>query len=98
MKLKIRSLAGSIEKYEDLLNNKLDWDKHYHVHYSGIRDNGYGVSTKVEWDELKDVEVDSLEHLFDIFEEFKEGMGEGFGHITVDVKEGIIYVLDSWVE
>ena len=100
MLISIRSLAGSVEKYKDLFSKKLDYDKHYNIVREGIIPNPYnpeGPGQKFIVDELKEVEVETLTDLFDIFEGFREGMGYG-GHFTVDIEENIVYVLDSWIE
>lgn len=101
MIISIRSLAGSIKKYEGLLNQKLRFNDHYHVIKEGIIPNYYHPELPGQpyvSDELAGITVHDLDDLFDIFEGFKEGMGEGTGHITIDIKNNIVYVLDSWIE
>jgi hypothetical protein len=102
MKITIGSLKGSIREYEHLLRKKLDFDKHYRVIADEVREydglGGKKSSYHIFLDELVDVEVDSIEELFGLFDEFEEGMGRGFGHITVNVKTGEVQILDSWIE
>uniref|UniRef100_A0AB39C7G7 Uncharacterized protein n=1 Tax=Bacillus phage KoopaTroopa TaxID=3234046 RepID=A0AB39C7G7_9CAUD len=99
MKISIASLGGSIKDYEELLKDKVDFEKHYVV----IRDEmiynawGEGKHKHCFADELKDVEVESLEELFAIFEGFRDWSGFA-GQLTVDVTNNIVYVLDTWIE
>jgi hypothetical protein len=99
MKISISSMRGSIKNYQDLLSKKLDFDKHYKV----LRDEmiQYEYMSKPFHnfaDCLEDVEVNSIEELFDLFSEFDGGMGPDYGHVTVDVKENWVQILDSWIE
>lgn len=94
MKVSIRSLAGDLKRYKSLLEKKMDYEKHLNLASVWVH-----PQTKVEHRiyELKDVEINSLEELFAIFDEFREDFGYG-GHITIDVKKNIVYVLDSYIE
>lgn len=98
MKLSLRSLGGSIKDYKHMLEKKLDFDNIYNVIKDEMIMNawGEGKHKHIFLDELQ-IEVGSLEELFAIFSEFDEGMGYG-GHITVDVKDNIVYILDTWIE
>lgn len=91
---------NTLESYKELLAKKVDFDKHYTLYNSYEWVNYYNKEDKkmIYSYELRDVEVNSIEDLFDIFSEFEEGMGEGYGHITVDVKNNIVYILDHWIE
>jgi type II secretory pathway component HofQ len=101
VKISIRSMRdNTLKSYKELLEKKVDFDKHYTLYNSYESVNYYNQEDKtmVYLYELKDVEVNTIEELFDIFSEFEAGMGEGYGHITIDVKNNIVYILDHWIE
>lgn len=85
MLIRIRSMSYSIKHYRNLLEKHLNFDHHYNV-----------FNEQYNRDELQCVDVD-INELFDMFEEFEDQYG-GAGHITVDVKENIVWILDSWIE
>lgn len=89
MKVIIRSLGGRfLHEYRDALISKaIDYDKHLNTPYP---DNP-------SFQELKDVEIKSLEELFDIFKDF-EGFSYPDCQIAIDVKNKIINIFDTWVE
>ncbi|PFK99845.1 hypothetical protein COJ01_17410 [Priestia megaterium] len=88
MKIEIRSLAGELEPYMEYLRGKIaNMDSH-------LAEMSY---ENKKWFILKDVEIDSLQDLADIFKDMDEPMGYA-GHITFDAKNGVVYILDSWIE
>jgi len=89
MKVSVRSLGGKfLHEYRDALISKgIDFDKHLNE-----------VSPRnPEYKELKDVEFNSLEELFAIFEDF-EGFSFSECQIAIDVKNKIVNIFDTWVE
>jgi len=95
MKLSIRSLGGLVKDYEPFIGGKVDYFKHYNITHDEIRKDGYGKDYHFISDELKDVEVETLEELFEIFKPLSEFYA---GQITVDVHNNIVWILDSWIE
>ena len=84
MKVEIRSLQGRLELYLDYLRDKIpNMDKY-------LANMKYGQV-------LKDLEIESLEDLANIFKDMDEPMGYA-GHITFDATNGIVYILDNWIE
>jgi hypothetical protein len=95
MKVSIQSLKCDLLQYKRLLERKVDWDKHLNVAFTW--DNPITKEVMQNY-ELRDVEVNSAEELFNLFSEFDEGMGPRSGHITIDVAGNIVYILDTWIE
>jgi hypothetical protein len=89
MKFDIYSLNGNLKVYRDLFNKKIDFDKHFKERL---------IDGKFVAQFLEDVEIDSLEDFLDLFSEFEAGYGEHFGHITVNVVQKEINILDHWIE
>lgn len=88
MKIEIQSLDGKLERYLDDLRGKIkDMDSHLVKRSYGDR----------EWLVLEGVEIESLQDFADIFKDMEEQMGYA-GQITFDAKEGIVYILDTWIE
>jgi hypothetical protein len=93
MKVTIRSLGGAfIRDYKEMLEKKLDYKAHYNVYMSKWLNN-----QEYKLDELKDVEINSIEELYKIFNEF-EGFSYPDCQIAIDVKSNIVYIFDTWVE
>lgn len=88
MKVNIQSLEGKLEQYLDYLRDKVENMDSYLVERS-YEDR--------KWLVLEGVEIESLQDLADIFKDMDEPMGYA-GHITFDAKEGIVYILDTWIE
>lgn len=88
MRVEIRSLQGRLELYLDYLRDKIpNMDKH-------LTNMKYGDGTEQV---LKDLEIEGLEDLANIFKDMDEPMGYA-GHITFDATNGIVYILDNWIE
>jgi hypothetical protein len=85
MKFNIYSLRCVLFKYKPLLENKLDFEKHL-----SYLDNGIAI--------LKDVEINSLEELIDLFSEFEDQTGYDVGEIVMNLKTKEITILDSYIE
>jgi hypothetical protein len=92
VKFSIRALKGDISRYKELLEKKFNYDKHYNV-YKRLWLNNF----EYKLDELKDVEVKTVEELFNTFKEF-EGFSYDDCQIAIDVNENIIYIFDRYVE
>lgn len=90
MKISIRSLGGKfLHEYRDALISKgIDYDKHVNIPFP---------DRSPEFQELKDVEINSIEELFEIFKDF-EGFSYPDCQIAIDVKNKIVNIFDTWVE
>ena len=88
MKVEIGSLALNLEPYMDYLRERIPNMDSYLVERS-YKDQ--------KWFVLEGVEIDSLQDLADIFKGMEEPMGYA-GHVTFDAKNGVVRILDSWIE
>lgn len=89
MKFSIQSMGGSnMISYKEELQHIIDYDTHYNIR----RQHEFYIS-----DELKDVEINSLEELHEMFSSFK-----GFSYpncsIGIDLENKVIKIFDTWVQ
>jgi hypothetical protein len=92
MKFSIRALDGNIRRYKELLEKKFDYEKHYNV-YQTV----WMMNVEIALDELKDVEIETVEELFNAFKEF-EGYSYDDCQIAIDVNANIVYIFNRYVE
>ncbi|UUV46805.1 hypothetical protein [Bacillus phage vB_BanS-Thrax4] len=92
MKISIRALSGSIEKYRKRLEKHFDYKKHYNIYHTKTLMRG-----NYNFDELKDVEIETVEELFTAFKEF-DGFSYDDCQIAIDVADNIVYIFDRYVE
>lgn len=92
MKFSIRALDGNIRQYKEFLEKKFDYDKHYNV-YEIV----WMMGVEYQLDELKEIEVKTVEQLFDSFKEF-EGYSYDDCQIAIDVNANIVYIFNRYVE
>lgn len=92
MKFSIRALDGNIEQYKELLEKVFDYEKHYNVWSSR-----WMMHREYKFDELKDVEIETVEELFNAFKDF-EGFSYDDCQIAIDVNRNIVYIFNRYVE
>jgi hypothetical protein len=101
MKFNIYSLRGDISKYKDLLYAELGDVYYTHlVEGEAVIVNPFDSSKNIvePTGYLENVEISSLEDFLEIFSKFERVMGDSYGHITVDVVNREVNILDSWIE
>jgi hypothetical protein len=92
MKVTIRALDGRVSQYKELLEKKFDYEKHYNVY-----DTYWMMNTQYKLDELKDVEINTVEELFNAFKDF-EGYSYDNCQIAIDISQNIVYIFNRYVE